>query len=237
MDLIKIWNETEQESLYYKDPLKSTKYTKLFENKKCKKSNNCCVKVFDIDSIDAGYLLQTKGLNPVVLNMSDWGVPGGNVVAGAISQEEELFRRSNYYKTLEESFYPLKDIDTIYSPNVTVFKKGMDYQYARIKPFKISFIAAPAVNAPGLINGKLSEKDYELMKNKIKMLFEVSYLNNHNCIILSAWGCGAYRCPPKEISKIFKEVIEEYKSYFEFLMFAIKGKNENYFVFKQTIEN
>ena len=40
--------------------------------------------------------------------MSAWEVPCGNVVAGAISQEEELFRRSNYYKTLKESFYPLK---------------------------------------------------------------------------------------------------------------------------------
>jgi hypothetical protein len=35
-------------------------------------------------------------------------------------------------------------------------------------------------------------------------------------------GCGAYKCPPKQIAKFFKDIIEnEYFGYFNYIIFSI----------------
>lgn len=228
IELIKIWNETEYESQFYKIPLNSIKYSEDLNSQK-KSIENCIIGVVQQDSIDAGHILLKHGLRPVVLNMCDHARPGGNVVAGTRTQEEDLFRRSNYNCTLNTSFYPLKDVDTVYSPIVTVFK---DINYNRISPFNLSFIAAPSVNNPG---NTLNKNDFLLMQRKIKMLFEVALKHNHDSIVLSAWGCGAFRCPPNEIANLFKNAIDVYKNYFKYIIFAIKNKDENFAIFKNII--
>ena len=58
------------------------------------------------------------------------------------------------------------------------------------------------------------------------MLFEVALLNGHDSIVLSAWGCGAYNCPPEKIANLFKKEIEHYKLFFKSILFAIKVCNE-----------
>lgn len=234
MNLVNIWNQTEYESNFYKDPPKSIKYSSPLQiNFNNLPKYSCNIVVLKEDSIDVGYLLKRNNFNPVVLNMSCWVSAGGNVVAGARSQEEDLFRKSNYNKTLLQKFYPLKDIDTIYSNNVTVFK---DSNYNRIIPFYLSFIAAPSINNPG---ESLNKNDSLLMTRKIKMLFDIALLNGHDSIVLSAWGCGAYRCPPIDIATLFKKEIDFYKQYFKNIFFAIKVNNNsetsNFNVFNKII--
>jgi len=226
MDLVKVWNETEYESQFYKVPLNSIKYTEQFQVNLAERMKYACqINVVEKDSIESGRILTKHNLCPVVLNMCDWARPGGNVVAGTKTQEEDLFRQSNYNCTLNTSFYPLKDIDTVYSPIVTVFKDSTNYN--RIIPFNLSFLAAPAINNPGKT---LNKKDYNLMRKKIKMLFEIALKHNHDSIVLSAWGC-----PPDEVAELFKEQIQVYQPYFKYIIFAMKFMDENFHTFKKII--
>jgi uncharacterized protein (TIGR02452 family) len=71
------------------------------------------VSVKDIDCLTACKDLLDAGCNPVVLNLADILVPGGCVESGSGAQEESIFRRSNYCKTLIEELYPRESLTTV----------------------------------------------------------------------------------------------------------------------------
>lgn len=45
--------------------------------------------------------------NILVLNLASSFCPGGGVVKGSIAQEEDLFRKTNYFLSLPMKFYPI----------------------------------------------------------------------------------------------------------------------------------
>lgn len=195
------------------------------------------INVIDMDTIDAGIILKERKFKPVVLNMCDWYVPGGVVEAGATTQEEDLFRRSNYFTTLDKKFYPLYNNETIYSKSVFVFRDNADNNYNILNtPVFLDFIAAPAPFKPVLEDKRIKkQEDIDLFKNKMETLFEVAYSMGNDSIVLSAWGCGAFHCPPEHTAELFNEVIAKYRKAFRIIVFAILNKNKNYKVFKKLI--
>lgn len=88
---------------------------------------------------------------------------------------------------------------------------------------KLSFVAVPAIKDPVLIYNKLSETDTKITMNKIRTIFRIALQNNHNAIVLGAFGCGIFHNPPKDIAKCFDIVIneKEFKNAFEKIVFAI----------------
>jgi uncharacterized protein (TIGR02452 family) len=180
-----------------------------------------------------------RGYNPIILNMSSWRRPGGGVETGAGAQEEELFRRSNYHKHLHQTYYPFKNYDTIISKSVEFFRNGRDVGYVLMKtPFKLDCIAAPAVRKPQLtpnLEDFRLEEDKKIMEEKIRVLLYTAAKNGNDCIILSAWGCGAFGCPPKAVSKLFKKVLNEFAGVFRETPFAIIG--DNYLPFYQEFNS
>jgi len=56
----------------------------------------------------------------------------------------------------------------------------------------------------------------------MKRIFDIALIHNHDCIVLSALGCGAYKNPPAHIAQLFYEVLEEsYRGKFRIIIFAI----------------
>ncbi len=184
------------------------------------------------DCIYVAIEYKEKGFNPILLNMADWEVSGGGVEYGSPAQEEELFRRSNYYKHLSQKLYPLYNLDTVISNNVEFCRRGIDrgYKYM-VNPVHIDCIGAPALRLPSINadSDYLYEKDREFMRQKIRMLLLTAAQNGNDSIILSAWGCGAYGCPPKHTALLFKEVLTEFAGVFRETPFAILGDNYQYF--------
>lgn len=185
------------------------------------------VRVLNSDTIDAAKIYHDFNKNPLVLNMADDCFPGGAVEFGSGAQEESIFRRSNYFLTLnlETGFYPLKNTDCIYSPKVTFFKTS-NGKYC--KPYNLSLIACPGIKKPKLENDKLNDTDKELLKNKIRTLFKIAIKHNHHTLILGALGCGAFKNPPEDVANSFIEVIKEFDNVFEEIVFAIIDNHENY---------
>ena len=82
--------------------------------------------VINNDTFTLAEQMIEAGYNPLVLNMANAVQPGGGYRKGAFAQEENLFRRSNYYKFLDgrekKRLYPFADDEMVYSPNVSVIK-------------------------------------------------------------------------------------------------------------------
>ena len=56
-------------------------------------------------------------------------------------------------------------------------------------------------------------------------------------LILGAFGCGVFANPPKVVARAFREVLEDYRTCFETVEFAVycsPGREENYRAFFNT---
>lgn len=197
----------------------------------------------------------------LVLNLANGTTPGGGVSYGSFSQEENLFRRSNYFMTLLQDLYPIssgkgkKDNDALlYSPTITVFK---DENYNLMtNPFQVSCIAAAAAFKPKKIivendvnidskNKKTrkverfaSAHDKEIMKKKIDSIFRIAILHKHRNLVLGALGCGAYHNPVDDVIELFNDAIQQFDMFFDNIIFAVRShKDGNYEAFNDGISS
>ena len=222
---IDVWVETKRK--YRGQPReKSKKYTKVPVIQDKPYYSNSKVYNFKMDIIDAAIFYKKQGYNPLLLNMADWNIPGGSVEFGSIAQEEECFRRSNYFNHLTKDHYPMGKLDVVYSKDVEFYRLGANYQYKILdEPIKLDMIASPSLRHPQLSEDYKkfgNESDILLMTDKIRMLLSVGVENKHDIIVLSSWGCGVYGCPPIHMAKLFRNVIEkEFSNLFEGIVFAI----------------
>lgn len=215
----------------------STLYrTKDLEHKMEAKYDTMTVEIQNEDTFEATKKYVSADNNVVILNMASCFKPGGGVEHGAMAQEEELFRRSNYFMSLPRKFYPLNIGDTIYTPKVTVIK-NKEYE-SLAEPFSIAAIAAAALRKPYLKKDKYHPSDKAHMTTIIENIFKVAYLHKHEILILGAIGCGAYGNPQEEVIEIFNTCLLKYWGCFKHVIFAVYSKRTydvNYDMFKAGI--
>jgi uncharacterized protein (TIGR02452 family) len=245
---------TKLAKLYYPISTPSIKYifdeTFTFQPK-----YNTEIMVVNIDTIDAAIKFIEKKYSPLVLNLADDVMPGGCVEMGSGAQEESLFRRSNYFLSLQynNQYYPIRFNEAIYSPKITVFKDNEANGWQLYsKPVVMDFIACPGLKYPktemqtltqsdgdGDSNGikRLCAGDIEILKNKIRLIFQIGYKNNHNVLILGALGCGAWRSPPEHVAEIFNEVCKEYNGMFRYVIFAVLRGSGDFVKSRYHVEN
>ncbi|CAF4647224.1 unnamed protein product [Rotaria socialis] len=230
--------------------------------------NNDCLLVYEKLAADKS--------RPVLLNMANATTPGGGYRQGAGAQEENLFRRSNYYLSLDaelddtkqperywctakgeeqmlranESMYPMDEFGAIYTSGITVFRNTEDTGYAYLEQplYDVRSIALAAYKQPELKQNDtrlLTDKNAMDTRKKIESLFVMAYHHQHDCLILSALGCGAFKNPPTHMASIFKSVIQQYAGYFKTIHFAIVDDHNtgnqhnpdgNYLPFKRILD-
>jgi uncharacterized protein (TIGR02452 family) len=168
--------------------------------------------------------LDVIALNPLVLVFADAYNPGGCVWAGAGMQEESLFRRTALFRHLTTDLYPLKDDEAIYAPDVTLSDGACCAE-------SVSFVACAAPKMPPIgPDGRLLPEDEALFRTKIELVFDIAMKHGHRSVVLGAWGCGAFGCPPRHVAEIFGGVIERLpENAFECIVFAVPGGNYNFF--------
>jgi uncharacterized protein (TIGR02452 family) len=171
----------------------------------------------------------------MVLNMASFYKMGGGCESGAMAEEEELFRRSNYFLTNSSKFYPFQKMECIYTPNVTIIK---DENYDILnKPFSVSMLAVAAIKDPVFKNGCMSDWDFYVTCESIDNIFKVAILKGQTTLVLSALGCGAYNNSPEHISHIFNTYVNKYNGCFETIVFAVLSKHDtNFDIFKENIK-
>lgn len=173
-----------------------------------------------------------------VLNFANPETPGGGVKNGAMAQEECLCRSSNlypclaadsvfedyylYHRKLGDHFYSDR---LIYTKDVTVFKD--DNVVPQIMPknewFNVDVItcAAPYLGMRKYTNLAVLK---QLFEGRIRNIVEAARDNGVEYLVLGAFGCGAFKNPPKIVAEAFYQVLceENYVQCFKQVVFAIK---------------
>lgn len=231
-------------------------YYEGFESKHKNRINNCRI-VISPNTTFAEARKYVKYGKVAVLNFANPVYPGGGVEFGAIAQEECLCRSSNlyaclsdrrlyddyygYHKNLHNHFYSDR---LIYSPGVMVFKDDsyIPKKLPRWKWFNVDVItcAAPYSGASKYINSTVLVR---LFEKRIISIMESALDNDVDTIVLGAFGCGAFKNPPRLVAQAFKTVIDEhqYRRKFKNIVFAIKEESEkdygqNYCAFYEVFE-
>ena len=218
------------------------------------------------DCLEVAKRLVKEGYRPALLNFASGGHPGGGVEGGARAQEESICRRSTLtrsifsfdkqyaerygYELREGNNYPITqslNYSVIYSPDVTVFRDaGPDYTLME-EPFQVGVITNAALNMNGRYPIRLTpdhhipEDGKVITINKIRTIFRVGLHKGHDSLVLGAFGCGAFKTPPRDMAQLFKKVMEEeeFKDRYRLITFAILSNNndrsENYKAFEEVL--
>ena len=204
------------------------------------------IEVVERDCMNCARELSEKGYYPAVLNMASNETPGGGVLWGSAAQEESIFRRTDLFRSLYqfaaygEEFgvktqaigYPLdENFGGIYSSGISLFRESERFGFKLMEnPKKLSFITVAAVKRPRLVAKSILSKELridsshiEVIKNKIRTILRIGLRHRHDCLVLGAWGCGAYANPPKHIAELFRQILleEEFKNKYRKITFAI----------------
>uniref|UniRef100_A0A7S4UG93 Microbial-type PARG catalytic domain-containing protein n=1 Tax=Alexandrium monilatum TaxID=311494 RepID=A0A7S4UG93_9DINO len=179
---------------------------------------------------------------PVVLNMANATWVGGGFLRDSSGQEEELCRRSNVFPQLMEAAragsFPIPELGSIVLQDVTVFRERVGEEYTRLDaPYHVSVITAAAPCHPDLSTDAARHEYAELMQAKVDSLLSVIEHLGYTELVLSAWGCGAFRNPPKEVARIFREALHgKFAGAFRRIVFAVYDRPDwretNYSIFK-----
>jgi len=156
--------------------------------------------------------------------------PGGGYLSGAGAQEESLFRRTNYHQFVDPKYcdvpdqvmYPLPEYGAIYSNNVLLLRTNEKSGYGLLpEPVPLSFIAVAAYNNPPCQDERLTPEFASKTQEKMRAMFRIALNHQHNCLILGAFGCGAFRNPTRHIAQLFKEVVAQFWNQIQIISFAI----------------
>lgn len=78
----------------------------------------------------------------------------------------------------------------------------------------------------------------QLFKKRIEHILQVAIINGRTDIVLGAFGCGAFKNPPFLVARAFKEVLSQYRGYFDKIVFAVLAtpyNDENFKVFPKFL--
>ncbi|MCQ2148224.1 MAG: TIGR02452 family protein [Bacteroidales bacterium] len=202
------------------------------------------------DCLSVAKDLIDKGLNPAVLNLADAYIACGWYYKGSKAQEESLCRQSTLSQTLYQYYdkkrseecgavfkqtkYPMdRNFGAVYSPYVTVFRKGQRACYAFMEnPYQVAIISCAALNfndkgAEDILlkapDGGFNQEGKRVMLNKIRTIYRVGLSNGHDSLVLGAFGCGAFRLRPDKVATLFMDVLQEkeFANKFKCIVFAI----------------
>ena len=214
------------------------------------------------DCLVAAERLVKEGYDPVLLNFASAGHPGGGVETGARAQEETICRRSTLTRSIYSfdakyaskygyalqvgEHYPIvSEFSAIYSPAVTVFREGVDCLLMD-EPYDVAVVTCAALNLNGKYpikltpDGHMPQAAIDITRNKIRTVFRIGLMYDHDALVLGAFGCGAFKNPPAEIARLFHEVMEEpeFKDKFRLITFSIiedhNSHNANFNAFHEA---
>lgn len=180
------------------------------------------------DAVYAGVELKKRYAKVALLNPANAYRAGGGARGGAAAMEEDLCRRSPLLKELEKHSYPLSGSTLLYTENVPFFRFGRDREYGLMaQPVSLNVITSAAIDLnPGHKAGGQFHNNPKAFKDETRrrvhaQLWQAAEAGN-DAVVLTAFGCGAFRNKPEEVAQIYREVINtQFKGVFKNITFAI----------------
>lgn len=179
-----------------------------------------------------------------VLNMANRHTPGGGVIEGCGAQEEQLFRRSDYFRSLyslhklgewyglpvkDREFYSMdRNFGGVFTRGATVFRAGEGEGYPLLdEPWHANFIAVAGIDKPATEERdgetRLTERMVRRALNKMRTILRIAVDNRQPNLVLGALGCGAFHNPPGHTAELFRQVLQEdeFRGCFKRVFFSV----------------
>lgn len=187
------------------------------------------VEVTGEDSLEAARRLLGEGKPPLVLSMANGGHCGGGFLRGSNGQEEDLCARTTLFCELADAEYPLPDNGGLIISDVVVLRGPKPACAELDNVYHVAVVAAAAPMFPK--RGKAYEA---LMTKKIDTLLRNCAAHGYKFLVLSAWGCGAFRNPPTIVARLFRAALSK-STLFEHVVFAVHDRKweKNFAVFRR----
>lgn len=199
-------------------------------------------------TVTAAYDYASDGYHVAALNFADALIPGGYVLDGACTQEENICRCSNLYASLTTPT-PLKEYykrnndmleeqpyytdALIYSPDVAVFKDDVTYEYKDVRFADI--ITCPSAATRDAV-GMSTEELRGILTYRLEGIIKSAIKNRAEVLVLGAWGCGAFGQDSIVMAEIFSSVLSHYKGYFKIIEFAIRSHTNKKEIFETVFK-
>lgn len=182
-----------------------------------------------------------------VLNFASPRQPGGGFKTGSNAQEESLARQSTLYASIGQErvfeMYKNSMIDDnclnsdymIFSPNIVIFRDDDDEFLPW--PVNTSIITCAAANLTHWPESNGMEEVHRVMLQRCRKIIQIAILNDITVLVLGAFGCGVFHNNPVDVANYFKTVLidENYRQYFDLVVFAIHGNHNRAFdIFKDA---
>ena len=209
------------------------------------------ISVVNGGTVSEGAKLAKSG-RTAILNFADALVPGGLVLSGETTQEENICRCSNLYQSLtmenaRTQYYEVNEKmvkaqgrseytdNLIYSRGVLFFKD--DTTYDDVEPYYMDVITCPAPSCKLAPN-----REYDTIYNRVLKIVKSAALNRVENVVFGAWGCGAFGQNPYVVATCFRDILSKYNA-FNNVVFAIRScdadtdKVTNLRAFKQVFDS
>jgi uncharacterized protein (TIGR02452 family) len=177
-----------------------------------------------------------------VLNMASMLAPGGGFLNGASGQEASLCMCTTLLPSLSDEFYPLPEINAVYTPDVLVFRDELAEDLEKKNRWFVDCVSGGTLRFPSITvdettgRGSYSnDKDRDLVLEKMRAVMRIFRAKKVSKVVLGAWGCGAFGHPVGEVAAAWKKVLlgserarknkkgkQEVWTGIETVMFAIK---------------
>jgi uncharacterized protein (TIGR02452 family) len=191
-------------------------------------SHDTKIDVNNETTLSAAKRLLDEGFRPAALNFASATHPGGGFLSGARAQEEYLTRSSCLFECIRsnpmydyhrKNYDPLYTDYVIYSPYVPVIRD--DKGNLLEKPYTLSIITCPAVNATQVQAEKQVQIKPVMSKRIIKVL-SVASKHGHDSLLLGAWGCGAFGNDSRIVAQLFHNALSKnFRNAYKRVVFAV----------------
>ena len=197
------------------------------------------------DSVSAVFEFSKPNFRTAVLNFASFSHPGGKFLDGSTAQEEALCHESTLFPVLEGNqwwYYENKnyrnnylyDDRLLYSPDIVFEKDG------KITKADVITCAAPNMNANTRF-GKIKATPDTLeatIVSRATLIIKTARDEGCTNLILGAWGCGVFKCPPNIVCNSFiKAIYNTPGSSTMNFIFAIPKDGKNYPTFESIFKN
>lgn len=188
------------------------------------------VEFSDGGTVSTAYKYAAEGFHVAMLNFADALVPGGLVLAGEVTQEENICRCTNLYESLTSEkakiYYNQNNRyggsrytnALIYSPGVVIFKDDITYDMLPEQ------FAADVITSPAPLGGNTLMMQ-DLIATRMEGIVKSAIAHGCEVLILGAWGCGAFGQDAVVIARLFANVLNKYRYYFDRVQFAIRSNS------------
>ena len=67
----------------------------------------------------------------------------------------------------------------------------------------------------------------KILRNRIERIIALAAAHGVEVLILGAFGCGVFRCPPVLVAEVMREVAKKYQGCFDAIEFAVYYQQSN----------